>query len=407
MKYVLIIGDGMADFPISSLNGRTPLEVANKPTIDKLSAQGILGHARTVPEGFPPGSDTAIMSIFGCAPSKYYSGRAPLEAAAQGIALKAGDAAMRCNNISVSQGENFEDCTIVSHSAGAMPEGMGRELVEWLFAHPDFAPLAKKAGMSVNPAESYRHIAVVEGLDVAGLELAPPHDHLSERVGDHLTTGENGKVLVELMKAAHKLLKTHPLNLEREKNGQPPANAIWFWAEGTAAALPSFYGQYGKSGAVISAVPLCHGIAKLVGLDVIEVEGANGELDTNYEGKVQATLEALKTRDFAGLHFEAPDECTHCGDLPGKLQAIEWLDSRLIAPVIKALEDSGEDFRVLVLSDHYTISENGMHDGTPVPFILYDNRETKGSGLSYTEANSQKGEFIDDATRLVDMLFSK
>lgn len=407
MKYILIIGDGMADFALPELGGKTPLEVTAKPVIDSLAERGLLGNARTVPEGFPPGSDTAIMSIFGCAPQKYYSGRAPLEAAALGISLSDGDAAMRCNNIAITADGSFFDGTIISHSAGSMPEGMGKMLVEWLFSHPDFKPLAEKAGMSVNTTESYRHIAVMENADITGIDLAPPHDHLTERVGDNLPKGENGKILTEMMEAAHALLKTHPLNIEREKKGEPAANAIWFWAEGTAAALPSFYGQYQRTGAVVSAVPLCHGIAKLTGLDVIEVEGATGELDTNYEGKVEAGLEALKTRDFVCLHVEAPDECTHCGDLKGKLQAIKWLDSRITAPVISALEKAGEDFRVLILSDHFTLMRDGSHDGTPVPFIIYDSREDSGAGLPYTEENGFRGEFVCDGTKLMEMLFSK
>lgn len=407
MKYILIIGDGMADHGQDSLDGKSPLEVAKKPVIDSLAARGILGTAKTVPEGFPPGSDTAIMSIFGCAPQKYYSGRAPLEAAAQGISLKSGDAAMRCNNIAITGENGFHGSKIISHSAGTMPEGMGRELVEWLFSQPDFSEIAERAAMRVHPTESYRHIAVMEGADISGLNLAPPHDHLGERVGDVITHAPNGKILVELMEKAHELLKTHPLNLQRERDGLLPANAIWFWAEGTAAALPSFSEQYGKTGAVISAVPLCHGIATLTGLDVIHVEGATGELDTNYDGKVAATLDALKTRDFVALHLEAPDECTHCGDLPGKIQAIEWLDSRVTAPVLSALEHSGEDFRILILSDHYTLSENGMHDGTPVPYIIYDSRGGDGSGLPYTEKNAQSGPYQDDGVKLMEMLFSK
>ena len=404
MKYVLIIGDGMADFPLDALGGKTPLEAAAKPVIDGLSKNGLLGRARTVPEGFPPGSDTAIMSIFGCSPQKYYSGRAPLEAAAQGISLNAGDAAMRCNNISIS-GASFRDSTIISHSAGTLPEGVGRELVEWLFSHPEFTPLAEKAGMSINPTDSYRHIAVMEGFDLTGVELSPPHDHLGEKVSDHLPAAKSGELLISLMEAAHELLKTHPFNIDREKSGLPPANAVWFWAEGTAAALPSFTGQYKKSGAVISAVPLCHGIAILTGLDVLYVEGATGELDTNYTGKVNAAISALKTHDFVALHLEAPDECTHCGDLPGKIQAIEWLDSRITAPILAALEINAEPFRILVISDHYTLSETGMHDGTPVPFLIYDSQENAGSGFTYTENNSESGPYVEDATKLMEMLF--
>jgi len=408
MKYILVIGDGMADNPVPELNGRTPLEVSKKPNIDNLAAHGVLGSVLTVPEGFPPGSDTAIMSIFGCDPHNCYSGRAPLEVAAQGISLSLGDAAYRCNNVTLTDtpAVPFEEKKIVSHSAGGLCEKQGVELVEYLFSHPEFKALADKVQMRVYPTESYRHIAVQQQVDIKGLELAPPHDHIGARVSDNMPKGcANAAVLTALMKKANELLQDHPFNVARRSEGKFPGNAIWFWAEGTAAKLPNFAEQYGKTGAVISAVPLCHGIARLTGLDVVIVEGATGEVDTNYEGKVAAALEALESHDFVAVHLEGPDECTHCGDLKGKIQSIEWLDSRVVGPLCIALHEKGEDFRMLILSDHKTLTSNRQHDGDPVPYIIYDSVKDTQAGLSYTEVNGLKGAFLPAGIDLMPSLF--
>lgn len=408
MKYILIIGDGMADNPLKALGGKTPLERAKKPVIDALASAGLLGSVLTVPEGFPPGSDTAIMSIFGCNPAECYSGRAPLEAAAQDIALGAGDAAFRCNTIALGGDGDFEDKTIVSHSAGGIEGAESKELVEWLFDQPEFKALAESAKVEIKPTLSYRHIAVQRDADINGLKLEAPHDRLEERAGDNLPSGSEGAaVLTELMRRANALLDTHPINVRRRSEGKLPANAIWFWAEGTAAKLPNFRGQYGKTGAVISAVPLCHGIAKLTGLDVVTVDGATGELDTNCEGKVAAALECVKTHDFVAVHIEAPDECTHNGDLPGKLQAIEMLDTRVTSPIVEAMRESGEDFRILILSDHKTLMDGGMHNGDPVPFIIYDSRLNTRAGKPYTEKNGEEGIHIKDGSKLMSVLFGQ
>jgi len=467
MKYILIIGDGMADKPLNALSGKTPLETAKKPEIDRLSKTGVIGTARTVPEGFPPGSDTAIMSIFGCSPLKYYSGRAPIEAAAQGIALNPGDAAMRCNNITLSgysgerktanenanenadmdanasenadanvnentnKNENtdaaergdaplaFGEKLLLSHCGGNIEGGEANELVRWLFSHPEFTPLLKKLSMELFPTVSYRHIAVMRGVNITGLTSCPPHDHLQETVDtvcprvadgiDSATACTCTETLYKLLQKANELLEAHPINTERVKNGLLPANGIWFWAEGTAAKLQNFTDAYGKTGAVISAVPLCHGIATLVGLDVVKVDGATGEVDTNYAGKVAAALDALKTRDFVCVHLEGADECTHCGDLPGKITAIERLSELVIKPLTTSLTALGKDFRMLILSDHYTLmEERGMHDGTPVPYLLYDSRGTNNaSNLPYTERCAAAGEYIGDATKLIERLFAE
>ena len=408
MKYILIIGDGMADDPAQILGGLTPLEKANIPNMDKLAKEGVLGSVRNCPDELPAGSDTAILSIFGCDPRKYYTGRAPLEAAAQGITLKEGDLAFRCNMASVELGDMpFDDRRIMSHSSGSIEGELSQELALYLFNHPDFKPLADKAGVKVYTSCSFRHIAVQSKGDGEGLIFTPPHDYLGEKAGPLLPQGnKNAEVLKELMLKSFEILSSHPANLQRVKEGRLPANCIWFWAHGTAVTLPSFTKKYKKSGAVISAVPLCHGIGALIGLKLITVEGATGELDTNYEGKAAAAVEALlkDNLDFAAVHVEAPDECTHNGDTEGKLKSIEYLDSRVIAPIIKGMGNS--DFRMLILSDHKTLTSTRGHAGGYVPFILYDSRSINGSGLSYTEKNGLKGPILEEGTSLMSLLFT-
>jgi 2,3-bisphosphoglycerate-independent phosphoglycerate mutase len=408
MKYILIIGDGMADDPVPELNGKTPLQYANIPTMDRLASIGVLGNVITVPEGMAAGSDTAILSIFGCDPRESYGGRAPLEAAATGIKLSPGDIAYRCNMIT------FEEQKILSHSAGAIEGDVSDTLIRELFETPVFKEAATKAGIKIYPATSFRHIAVQSATYKNGnttqakldFTLTPPHDHLGEPLGQHLPRGgENAAVLENLMRLAFEILDNHPINTKRKAEGKLPANGIWFWAEGTAIALPSFADKYGKTGCVISAVPLCQGIGVLMGLEKILVEGATGELHTNYEGKVDAAFEALKTRDFVTVHVEAPDECTHNGDIKGKVQAIEWIDSRVIEPLTKRLNENGTDYRMLIMADHRTLTATRGHDGGAVPYILYDSRIDRKTGLSFNETDAAKGEFIKDGTKLMELLF--
>ena len=411
MKYILIIGDGMADNPVPELGGKTPLQQANIPCMDTLSRNGILGSTINCPEGLPPGSDTAILSIFGQDPRVCYTGRSPLEAAATGIKLHPGDVSYRCNMVALEDVDKpYGEKKILSHSGGSVDGESSVELIQYLFSHPEFAVLAEKAGMKVYPALSFRHIAVQSGVDNTGIKLIPPHDHLGEAIRPLMPFGcENAAVLRELMELSHKLLDQHPINQKRRENGLLPANGVWFWAEGSAVMLKNFKETYGHYGSVISAVPLCQGIAALTGLDFIEVDGATGEIETNYEGKVQAALASLNQpdHDFAAIHLEAPDECTHNGDLPGKLQAIEWLDSRIIAPVVDALKETGEDYRILILSDHKTLTSTRGHDGEPVPFILYDSREREHSGYDYSEENGLKGPMVSAGTALMGMLFEE
>ena len=409
MKYILIIGDGMADNPVPALENKTPLQTASIPVMDALAAKGEVGNVINCPGDLPAGSDTAILSIFGADPKICYTGRSPLEAAATGIQLKAGDVSYRCNMVAYEDNDlPFEEKKILSHSGGSIEGDQSIQLVTDLFNDPRFQAAAEKAGMVVYPAASFRHIAVQSHANITGISLIPPHDHLGEVIGPLLPSGnDNAAVLKDLMKLAHEVLDHHPVNEARRAAGKLPANGVWFWAEGSAVELDPFYDKYQKTGTVISAVPLCFGIARLSGLDIREVEGATGELDTNYEGKVAAALEELKTHDFVAVHVEAPDECTHNGDLPGKLQAIEWLDSRVVGPITQTLDQEGVDYRLLILSDHKTLTATRGHDGDPVPYLLYDSTVDSGLGLPYCEESGLKGPaYPEGAPVLMHKLFA-
>ncbi|MEG2071858.1 MAG: 2,3-bisphosphoglycerate-independent phosphoglycerate mutase [Oscillospiraceae bacterium] len=408
MKYVLVIGDGMADNPVPELGNKTPLQYAAIPHIDSLAARGEMGSVKNCPQGLPPGSDTAILSIFGADPRTCYTGRSPLEAAASGIKLRQGDVSYRCNMIALEDcGLPFEKKKILSHSGGSIEGEASIELIKYLFADNDFKLAAEKAGMIVYPAASFRHIAVQTGADINGIRLAPPHDHLGEVIENYLPTGcENAAVLKNLMELANKVLDHHPINEARRAEGKLPANGVWFWAEGTGVELSSFEEKFHHNGIVISAVPLCHGIARLSGLDVAMVPGATGELDTNYEGKVEAAIKALEGKyDFAAIHIEAPDECTHNGDTKGKLQAIEWLDSRVLKPLTDALDKEAFDYRLLLLSDHKTLTSTRGHDGEPVPYLIYDSRRDSKLCLPYDEESGAKGPYISAGIDLMPRLF--
>lgn len=407
MKYLLIIGDGMADNPVPELNNRTPLQTASIPAIDRMAAKGVMGNVVNCPAPLPAGSETAILSIFGCDPRTYFTGRSPMEAAASGITMLPGDAAFRCNLVALEDGDiPFEDKKILSHSAGSIDGPSAMETTAALLADPTFAKALADARMDIHCFPVFRQIAVQHDSDISGIGFSGPHDHLGEPAGKYLPRG-NGRaeVLADLMRLANQVLDHHPVTEKRRQAGKLPANGIWFWAEGTASSLPSFMDQYGHDGAVVSAVPLCHGIGLLRGLEMVEVEGATGELDTNFEGKLEATWQKLQERDFVCLHLEAPDECTHNGDLPGKLQAIEWLDSKLVAPLLQRLEEAGMEHRILLLSDHKTLTSTRGHDADPVPFLIYDSRVDTGRGGAYDEENGEAGITLDSGCVLLDMLF--
>ena len=407
MKYLLVIGDGMADNPVPELNHKTPLQHASIPAIDSLAARGTVGSVINCPKPLSAGSETAILSIFGCDPRTYFTGRSPMEAAASGITMEAGDAAFRCNLVTLEDGDlPLEERKILSHSAGSIDGPSAYETTDALLNDPEFAAALKAARMEIHTFPAFRQLAVQHESDLTGIRFTPPHDHLGETAGQYLPAGnDRAEVFADLMRLANRILDHHPVTEKRRARGKLPANGIWIWAQGTALQLPSFKGQYGHDGAVVSAVPLCHGIGVLRGLEMVEVEGATGELDTNFEGKLEATWEKLQQYDFVCLHLEAPDECTHNGDLPGKLQSIEWLDSKLVAPLLSRMEKAGMDYRVLLLSDHKTLTSTRGHDGDPVPFLLFDSRVDTGFGGCYDEPTGESGPFVEGGWELLDMLF--
>ncbi len=412
MTTIIAVGDGMADNPVEMLGKKTPLEKAEHPMLDELAQKGELGLVRTIPKGIAPGSDTAFLSILGYDPQKYFSGRAPLEAAGCGVVLNPGELAYRCNIIALEDGDMpLYGKRILSHSADNVEGKEALELMNFLLQNADFAAILKKNKMRFHTMPAFRQIAVQTGVSPNGLSTTPPHDHLGEAAGPLLPKGGDvAKGLHALMDMAHSLLQSHPLNEKRRKENRLLANGIWFWAEGMTLKLDNFKATHKKTGTVVSAVPLVHGIAALIGLNSTYVEGATGELNTNFEGKAEAVVtEVQGSYDFALLHVEAPDECTHNGDIPGKVQAIEAFDKRCVSHLVDGLRKIGEPFRLLVLSDHKTLSSTRGHDADPVPYILYDsqNDDVKNKDVRYTEAFASNGTFVESGPKLLERLFQE
>lgn len=402
MKYVIVLGDGMADYPIEEIGNETVIEHADTPTLDTLAKESEVGMVLTVPEGMSPGSDTANLSVIGYNPRQYYSGRSPLEALSIGVDMKPTDISFRCNIVTVSEEEtNYRDKTIIDHSSSEISTEDAAVLLK---AVSDV--LEKEyAGYKFYVGTSYRHLTIWENGTI--LPLTPPHDILGKTIGEYLP---EDKVLHEMMEKSYDILVNHPINIERKKQGLNPANSIWFWGAGTRPALSDFEKKNGRKGVMISAVDLLKGIAVGAGMKVMEVEGANGGLHTNYEGKAMAAVKALcdDGYDFAYIHVEAPDEMGHQGSLERKLQAVENLDKKIIRVVKEQLEAKGEDFRLLVLPDHPTPICLRTHVGEPVPYLLYDSTDKKDSDLLYNEKDAKKtGVYIENGYEIIDHLFEK
>lgn len=402
MKYVIVLGDGMADYPIEGIENDTIIEHADTPTLDALAKESEIGMVLTVPDGMSPGSDTANLSVIGYNPQKYYSGRSPLEALSIGVDMKPTDISFRCNIVTVSEEEaNYSDKTIIDHSSSEIPTEDAAVLLKAVSEVLE----NEYAGYKFYVGTSYRHLTIWENGTV--LPLTPPHDILGKKIGEYLP---EDKVLREMMEKSYTVLANHPINKERKKKGLNPANSLWFWGAGTRPALSSFEEKNGKRGVMISAVDLLKGIAVGAGMKVIEVEGANGGLHTNYEGKAMAAVNALceDGYDFAYIHVEAPDEMGHQGSIERKLLAVEFLDKKVIRVVKEQLEEKGEDFRLLVLPDHPTPIQLRTHVGEPVPFLLYDSTDKKNSDLLYNESDAKKsGIYIENGYKIIDHLFEK
>ena len=383
MKYVVFLGDGMADYNQEFLGGKTPLMLANKPNIDGLLAFSEMGLCQTVPNGMKPGSDVANLSVFGYDVLSSYTGRSPLEAASIGIDLKDTDVTARANLVTLSTQEDYENKIMVDYSAGEISTLEAKVLIDYLAQNLNTDTIKLYSGIS------YRHCLVKDNGVVEG-NLTPPHDITGKCVNGHLPL-ENSMYL-DLQKRSYELLKDHPINVERIKNGKNPANSLWFWGEGTKPCLENFYQRFGLKGGVISAVDLLKGIAILAGMQVIEVQGATGNYDTNFSGKAQACINALKNGlDYVYIHMEAPDECGHHGDSKNKIYSIEQIDEKVVGPVLNYLKTCGEDYRVLILPDHPTPLNLKTHVSDPVPFVMYKSDvRFNGTEGSYTEENALK-----------------
>ena len=400
MKYIVVLGDGMADLPIEELGGKTPLAYAKTETMDALSKKAEIGLVHTIPDGMKPGSDTANLSVLGYDPKIYYSGRSPLEALSIGVPMKDTDIAIRCNIVTISE-ENvpFEEKTIIDHSSSEISTEDCAVLLQAVMDE-----LANET-YQFYVGTSYRHCLIWDKGEV--VELTPPHDVLGRVIKEYLP---KDKALYEMMKKSYDILVNHPINIERKKQGLNPANCCWFWGAGTKPMLSSFEEKTGKKGMMVSAVDLLKGIAVGAGMGVANVEGANGGLHTNYAGKVDAALKALTEDDydFAYIHVEAPDEMGHQGSVERKVQAIEYLDEKVIKPVVDYMNEKGVDFRMLVLPDHPTPICVRTHTSDSVPYMLYDSTNLLDKSWNYNEDEAKEsGNFVAEGHELIDYLFSK
>ena len=413
MKYLIVVTDGAGDDPVESLGGKTPLEVADMKTINELASMGEVGMVKTIPPGIAPGSDAANLSVMGYDPAVYLTGRSPLEAASMGIAMSDTDVSYRVNIISLkrpdgtnpdlSDSDNYEDLIITDHSAGDISSPEARVLIE--AADSAFG----NERMSLYPGVSYRHCMIIHNghTDTA---FTPPHDVLGKRVGDYLAQGRDSEYFKTLMKKSFELLCEHPVNRDRMCRGLNPANTMWIWGEGRKPALSPFSEKYGiTKGSAISGVDLIKGIAVCAGLSAPHVDGATATLDTNYEGKVEAAKNAFESgEDFAYIHIEGPDECSHQGDLEGKIECLKRIDRRIVRPMKEYFDVSGYEHRILIVPDHRTPLAIRTHSSDPVPFVIYDSRaeRAKDDARKFNERSGAEGRYFDSGHALADYFFA-
>lgn len=398
MKYLVLLCDGMADTPVPELGGKTPMEAAQKPNMDALAREALVGTAKTVPDGMKPGSDVANLSALGYHPADCYTGRSPLEAASIGVDLAPDEYAIRCNLVTLSDEPAYADKSMVDYCAGDISTAEATELIHFLAEHlPE--------GVRLYPGVSYRHCLVWKNPAEDIGELTPPHDISGQKITGRLPDPAKAGVLLELMEKSFDLLKNHPVNQKRVAEGKRPANSMWFWGQGRKAALRPFKELYGLNASVISAVDLIKGIGILAKMEVLDVPGATGYIDTNFDGKAQAAMDAFaRGQDLVYVHVEAPDECGHRGETANKVRAIELIDGKILGPVRKALEAQG-DYRILVLPDHPTPLAIRTHSSEPVPYLIYDSREKHPGVASFTESTARAaGHYEPDASVLMKSL---
>ena len=397
MKYLVVLYDGMADYPVPALGGKTPMELAKKPLLDKLARFGKVGTVKTVADGLKPGSDIANMSVLGYNPKECYTGRSPLEAVSIGVDMKDTDIIFRTNLVTLSDEDNYEDKTMVDYSAGDISTAEAAEIIKSVQEHFGNEKFAFYSGVA------YRHCLVWNNGTLDLGKMTPPHDISGKVIGEHLSDSENAKELIQMMKESYDFLMEHPVNKERMAKGERPANSIWLWGEGTKPALPNFKEKYGVDGSIISAVDLLKGIAKCAGMSSPEVEGATGYIDTNFEGKADCAIEELKTKDFVYIHIEAPDECGHRNEPENKVKAIEMIDEKVLARVLPEL-DKYDDYKVMVLPDHPTPIVTMTHAGDAVPYLIYQKSKAADNGIeSFTENTAKEaGNYVEVGYTLMD-----
>ena len=402
MKYLVMLCDGMADVPFAGLNNKTPMECAKKPCMDSLAKCAELGLVKTVQDGMKPGSDVANLAVLGYDAKKYYSGRSPLEAASIGIDLKLTDVTFRCNLVTLSDEPEYSDKTMVDYCADDISSAEAKVLIEYI---------EEKLGndeFSYYPGVSYRHCLVWDNGIVEGHNLTPPHDITDRPIKEYIPKGDNVDKPYDMMKKSYDLLKVHPVNLDRIKRGKRPANSIWLWGEGTKPALDSFEEKYSKKGSMISAVDLLKGIAICAKMHSVDVDGATGYIDTNFEGKCKAAINEFKSgQDLVYIHVEAPDECGHRGEAENKVKSLELIDEKILAPVVEFLR-SYDDFAVLICPDHPTPLNIKTHSSDPVPYLIYSSKEEVSGADTFTEETAKaSGNYIPEGYTMMEYFLTK
>lgn len=402
MKYLVVLTDGAGDRPIPELEGKTPLQVAELRNINELAKHSEIGTVQTIPEGMSPGSDAANLSVMGFDPKVYHTGRSPLEAVSMGIDMTKTDVAFRCNLVTLSKDEPYLEKTILDHSSGDITSEEAAELIK---------AVQEQLGtdrISFYPGFSYRHAMIVHNGDT-DFNLTPPHDILTQKIRGYLPEDDEKTGFIrEMMIKSYDILKDHPVNVSRRERGLNTADSIWIWGQGRKPKLPSFTEKYGITGAAISAVDLIKGIGLCAGLESIDVEGATGTLNTNYTGKKDAAVAAFdRGLDFVYIHLEAPDECSHQGDMAGKIRCLELIDEKIVGPMKEYLDASGDDYKILVVPDHPTPLEIRTHSSESVPFVLYDSRkETYNADNAYNEEAGSRGMHFATGYELADYFFT-